>query len=109
MTPVMQARTEGFLANLAQRGVLLRLDRSGETFQALVGVAQADPMEHSLGEPESLGDRVHVLRPDCPQGVHVGDVFVDDENKHVHRVIKVDDRPTRIDIVFEVESAKEAE
>ncbi len=106
MTPTQQARTEGFLASLGQRGVSLTLVRTGQTIQALVQGDSPDPQEFRHGDPEAVGDRVHVLRSQVPAGTGVGDVFEDAANGFSYRVVEVENRPVNVAVVFRCETAE---
>lgn len=106
MTPAQQARLEGFLASLGERGVLLTLERTEDTFLGLVQEATVDTQEFPVGDAESVGDWIHVLRSDCPEDIRVGDSLLSLDEGFSHRVVRVKDRPISITIQFQVETAR---
>ncbi len=106
MTPTQQARVEGFLASLGQRGVSLTLVRTGQTVLALVQGDSPDPQEFRHGDPEAIGDRLHILRSHVPAGTGLGDVFEDAETGFSYRIVEVENRPVNVAVVFRCETAE---
>lgn len=106
MTPTQQARVEGFLTALDERGVDLTLSRTGQGLRALVQPDSPESQEFRHGDPEAVGDRIHVLRSDVPTGVSVGDVFEDSERGVTYRVVDVDNRPSKVVVEFRCETAE---
>lgn len=109
MTPAQQLRLQGFNVSLKKRGVLLSLEGSDATFQALVQPFQAEAGEFTISDETRNASKIHVLRS-APgaQEVGVGSVLVAVELGTVHRVTVVEDHPANIALVFHCETASPA-
>ena len=110
MTPAQQARTEGFLAALAHRGIALELLPDRQPLTALVEPVEPDQGEFAVARETATGSRVHVLRSHLA-GLPVGpgSVFREADSRASHRVAAVVDHPTSVAVVFTCETAAEAE
>jgi hypothetical protein len=104
MTPAQSARTEGFLASLAERGVLFQLP-GGSVVEALVEPVSPDQGEFSVGRPTAAAARLHVLRTHAAElAIGIGTVLRD-AGDWTYRVTEIDDLPIRVSVVLTCEVA----
>jgi hypothetical protein len=104
LTPVQKARLVGFKASLAQRGILLSLQGTELSFNALVQPFVPDGGEFSVSNETRNASKIHVLR-DSPgiEQIAVGSVLADSAT--ACRVTHIEDTPVNIALVFHCETA----
>lgn len=104
MTPAQTARTEGFLASLAERGITFELP-DGQTVCALVEPMKPDQGEFMPGRPTASAARLHALRSHLLElSIGIGSVLRD-EGQWTYRVTEVEDLPVSVAVVLVCEAA----
>ena len=105
MTEVQQARTAGFLEQLARRGLTLQLQPSGPSYQSLIEITQPNPEQYSLSQETRDSAVVHILRTDvASQVINVGDVFKNLSDNTTYRIVRVQNDPLNIAVRFHCEA-----
>lgn len=106
MNPAQQARTEGFLASLAVRGVPVFLGPGQVEFCALVEPVTPDGGEFALAREEANAARIHILRAHLGGNqIGKGAVFRTADQSTTFRVTEVEDNPVNVAVVFTAELA----
>jgi hypothetical protein len=102
VTNTQQALTEGFLANLEERGFTVELEGKGVSFEALLPPLAPDSAQFQVGDNEREGSRIRVLREHLPvpNPVIIGDYLLQVETNRRHRVGEIFDHPTDVGVTF---------
>jgi hypothetical protein len=104
MTPAQTARTEGFLASLAERGITFTLP-DGQTVCALVELMKPEQGDFMIGRPTASAARLHVLRWALVElRIGVGTVLTDD-GEWTYRVAEIEDLPVNVSVILVCEAA----
>ena len=104
MTSAQSARTEGFLASLAERGITFQLPGE-QTVSALVEPSKPDQGEFSVGRATASAARLHVLREHLTDlGISIGTVLTDDGD-WTYRVTEIEDMPVSVSVILVCEAA----
>lgn len=108
MTPAQQARTEGFLASLSVRGVMLTLLPGEQPLTVLLERIEPDQGEFTVARETATGSRLHTLRTQIEDlEINVGSVLRDPAALVTYRVAAIDDNSANIAVVFTCEAAAE--
>jgi len=109
MTAAQQARTVGFRASLAVRGVTLLLADASPSFSAKALIERMPPVLPEYGKQIQHADvvRLHFLRSDIGSRlIPTGSTFLSDESRF--RVTSVEDNGISVAVVFSCRESKAA-
>jgi len=108
MTAAQQARTVGFRASLAVRGVTIALADAGTPFSAKGLIERMPPVMPEYGKQIQHADvvRLHFLRSDINQVIPTGSTFLADDSRF--RVTSVEDNGISVAVVFSCRESKAA-
>lgn len=109
MTSVQTARTQGFRASLARRGLSLKIMPDGATLTALLNVLPLEEGEFAVAKEERTTVEIGILRSDIGASViGTGDTLENTDTGESYRITRVIDQAVDIAVKFHAEKSDPA-